>query len=193
MTHVLLYASHRHNIRLLVASLLFCLCTFNSRAQKVFDFNNECRTAYKEILSLKLQSGQKMLDAEKQKHPNNLVPFLLENYIDFFVLFFNEDPKEYEKRFPNRDQRLQIFDQGPADSPFFLYSKAVVHFQWAAIRIKFGYRWDAGWEFRRSFLQTKENLNNFPSFSPNKLYHGAMQVTVAPSPTDTNGCRTCWA
>jgi hypothetical protein len=182
MTHVLLYASHRHNIRLLAASLFFCLCTFSSRAQKVFDFNNECRTAYKEILSLKLQSGQKMLDAEKQKHPDNLVPLLLENYIDFFVLFFNEDPKEYEKRFPNRDQRLQIFDQGPADSPFFLYSKAVVHFQWAAIRIKFGYRWDAGWEFRRSFLQTKENLNNFPSFSPNKLYHGAMQVTVGTIP-----------
>lgn len=123
-----------------------------------------------------------MLEEEKLKHPDNLVPALLENYIDFFVLFFNEDPVEYEKRLPSRDKRLALFDQGPADSPFFLYSKAVVHFQWAAIKVKFGSRWDAGWEFRRSYLQAKENLASFPSFSPNKLYHGAMQVTVGTIP-----------
>lgn len=180
--NVMLCASHRHNIRVLAVGLLFCFCAFSTSAQKVFDFNTECRAAYKEILSLKLQNGQRMVDAEKQKHPNNLIPYLLENYIDFFILFFNEDPQEYEKRFPNRDKRLSLFDEGPADSPFFLYAKSVIHFQWAATRVKFGYRWDAGWEFRRSFLQTKDNLANFPSFSPTKLYNGAMQVTVGTIP-----------
>ena len=32
-----------------------------------------------------------MLNIEKTQHPDNLVPYFLENYIDFFTLFLNED------------------------------------------------------------------------------------------------------
>lgn len=152
------------------------------RAQKVFDFNTACRNAYKEIIQLKLDNGQRLLNIEKSQHPNNLVPYLLENYIDFFILFFNEDPAEYKKRIGNRDKRLDQIDKGPENSPFFLYSKAVIHFQWAAVRIKFGHNWDAGWEFRRSFLQVKENFSSYPNFSPNLLYNGAMQVAAGTIP-----------
>lgn len=151
-------------------------------AQRSFDFNNNCRQAYKEIMQLKLANGQRLLDTEKQQHPGNLIPYLLENYIDFFTLFFNEDPAVFKARFPNRDKRLELIEEGPASSPFYLFAKSVIHFQWAAIRVKFGYRWDAGWEFRRSFLQVKENISAFPSFTPNLLYNGAMQVTVGTIP-----------
>jgi tetratricopeptide (TPR) repeat protein len=151
-------------------------------AQKVFDFNTRCRQAYHEIVQLKLSNGQQLLNAEKTQHPNNLVPFFLENYIDFFTLFFNEDPAEYKKRLPNLDKRLALMNQGPKQSPFHLFTRAVIHFQWAAIRVKFGHNWDAGWEFRRSFLQVKENAQSFPDFSPNHLYRGAMQVAAGSIP-----------
>jgi hypothetical protein len=151
-------------------------------AQKVFDFNTRCRQAYREIVQLKLGSGQQLLDAEKAQHPNNLIPFFLENYIDFFTLFFNEDPAEYKKRLPNRDKRLDYMNEGPEQSPFHLFTRAVIHFQWAAVRVKFGDNWDAGWEFRRSFLQVKENAKSFPGFSPNHLYQGAMQVAAGTIP-----------
>lgn len=150
--------------------------------QKVFDFNTSCRNAYKEIIQLRLDSGQRILNQEKLHHPDNLVPYFLENYIDFFTLFFNEDPEEYKKRIGNRDKRLALLGKGPDTSPFFLYAKSVIHFQWASVRIKFGHNWDAGWEFRRSFLQVKENLESFPSFSPNLLYSGAMQVAAGTIP-----------
>ncbi len=171
-----------HRYRLLYAICLPVLFSFQATAQKVFDFNAHCRQAYKEIMQLKLQHGQQLLDEEKARRPDNLIPYYLENYIDFFTLFFNEDPQEYKKRFPNREQRLDLMSKGPESSPFYLYARSVIHFQWAAIRIKFGYRWDAGWEFRRSFLQVKENMTSFPSFSPNLLYNGAMQVTVSTIP-----------
>lgn len=150
--------------------------------QKVFDFNTACRNAYKEIIQLKLDNGQRLLEIEKSKNPNNLIPYFLENYIDFFTLFFNEDAAEYKKRIGNREKRLDLIDDGPENSPFFLYTKAVIHFQWASVRIKFGYNWDAGWEFRRSFLQVKENRESFASFSPNLLYNGAMQVAAGTIP-----------
>ena len=151
-------------------------------AQKTFDFNADCQRAYKNIIQLKLSSGQQILDAEKKSHPSNLAPYFLENYIDFFELFFNEDPATYAAREGNEEKRLQLMSAGPESSPFYLFTKSIIHFQWAAIKIKYGKNWDAGWEFRRSFLQGKENLQKFPTFSPNAMLNGAMQVAAATIP-----------
>src|SRR5882762_3008208 len=150
--------------------------------QKHFDFSNSCQQAYREIIQLKLSAGQKMLDAEKKKDPNNLIPAFLENYIDFFILFFNEDPAEYQSRKDMLDKRIQWMSEGPESSPFYLFTKSVIHFQWAAIKIKFGNNWDAGWEFRRSFLQSKENQQRFPGFQPAVMLSGAMQVVAGTIP-----------
>jgi len=162
--------------------LLVCIAVLPAAAQKTFDFNTNCRLAYKEIMQLRLESGQRMLDVEKLQHPNNLIPHFLENYIDFFTLFFNEDPVEYKNRIDKVEDRLELMDEGPDTSPFFLFTKSVLHFQGAAVRVKFGERWDAGWEFRRAFLQAKENLKSFPAFGPNQLYYGAMQMVTATIP-----------
>lgn len=178
----MLYCGMKRRHRLFTFFIVLLFVPGLSSGQKVFDFNTTCRNAYKEIIQLKLESGQQLLNQEKQQNPDNLVPYFLENYIDFFTLFFNEDPAEYKKRIGNREERLDLMNKGPEDSPFFLYTKSVIHFQWAAVRIKFGYNWDAGWEFRRSFLQVKKNGSSFPKFSPNTLYNGAMQVAAGTIP-----------
>lgn len=165
-----------------LAVLLLGLMYVPARAQKVFDFNDRCRQAYHDIIKLKLNNGQQLLNAEKAEHPDNLIPYFLENYIDFFILFFNEDPAEFKKRLPNREARLEKMGEGPENSPFLLFTRSVIHFQWAAVRIKFGNNWDAGWEFRRSFLQVKNNIKSFPGFAPNALYAGAMQVAAGTIP-----------
>lgn len=164
------------------ACLFLLLCPTLVLAQKKFDFNPSCKAAYKEIISLRLNKGQLLLDAEKKANPDNLIPYFLENYIDFFILFFNEDPAEYKKRLPKREKRLELMDKGPENSPFFLFTKSVIHFQWASAKIKFGDNWDAGWEFRRSYLQAKENVQEHPNFTPSYLFSGAMQVTIGTIP-----------
>ncbi len=160
----------------------FLLLSLNANANKIFDFNATCQLAYQSIIELKLQPGQALLDSEKKEHPDNLVPYFLENYIDFFILFFNEDPAEYAARKNNLDKRLQLMDKGPRGSPFYLFTQSVIHFQWAAVKIKFGYSWDAAWEFRRSFLQVKENMEQCPSFAPNSMLYGSMQVAASTIP-----------
>jgi hypothetical protein len=165
---------------------LFFLSLFflpvRSPAQKTFEFNERCREAYKEIIQLRLRSGQELLNEEKKSNRDNLIPYFLENYIDFFILFFNEDPAEYRSRDPHWNQRLQLMKGGPSSSPFCLFTQSVIHFQKAAVEIKFGNHWDAGWDFRRSFLQNKENAESFPSFSPNSMLGGAMQVAAGTIP-----------
>jgi len=162
--------------------LAFLLGGYSVRAEKVYDFNSNCVRAYQEIIQLRLVTGQQWIDLDKKQHPDNLIPYFLENYIDFFELFFNEDPAEYKARIPHLAERIELMNKGPENSPLFLFTKAIIHFQWAAVQIKFGRQWDAGWEFRRSFLQIKSNEAKFPGFFPSQLYRGAMQVAAGTIP-----------
>jgi hypothetical protein len=161
---------------------LFALLPISLLAQKSFDFNPRCQLAYQQIIQLKLKAGQDLIDQEKKANPDNLIPYFLENYIDFFILFFNEDPADYKSRKDGLEKRLALMNGGPENSPFYLFTKSIIRFQWAAVKIKFGYSWDAGWEFRRSFLESKENVQAFPSFSPEAMLHGAMLVVAGTIP-----------
>ncbi len=151
-------------------------------AQTVFDFNANCVKAYHDVISLKLAPAQALLNAEKQRNPNNLVPSFVENYIDFFTLFLNEDPNERKKRIDNWDTRLALMDEAPDDSPLKLFSKAIINLQWAVIEIKFGNRWAAGWAFRDAFKLARENQQKFPRFTPNLMITGPMQMAAATVP-----------
>ncbi len=66
----------------------------------------------KKSSSLKLNTGKLILEAEKKAHPNNLIPYFLENYIDFFTLYFNEDPAEYQRRKPSSGQASGADEKG---------------------------------------------------------------------------------
>jgi tetratricopeptide (TPR) repeat protein len=166
-------------ILLLTFILFFGLTAFS---QKVFDFNNNCQLAYQEIMKLKLDSGQRLLNKEKQINPNNLIPYFLENYIDFFVLFFNEDKVELKKRKKNFSARLDLLEEGPSSSPFKNYSRAVILLQKALIEIKFGERWNAVWDFKKGYSTIKENNKSFASFGPNNLVFGPLKVVVGTIP-----------
>lgn len=151
-------------------------------AAPYYDFNDRCKQAYQTILKLRLAEGKRLLDQIKVDQPDNLIPIYLENYIDFFELFFNEDPVSYNKLRPNYEIRLEKLAEGPDDSPYSLFTRSVVHLQWAFVQVKFGKLWDGGWAFRRSFLQTNQNLKKFPQFKPSLLYAGALQVAAGTIP-----------
>jgi len=168
-----------------IALLSICLLFMTSGMAQVpyrFDFNSDCRKAYEEIIKLRLNTGKQILESEKKSDPGNLIPYFLENYIDFFTLYFNEDPEEYKRRKTSIDQRMAMMKKGDPSSPFYLFTRSVIYFQWAAVEIKFGDRWDAAWSFRRSFLAGKENLEKFPDFRPGRMLQGAMQVAAGTIP-----------
>lgn len=161
---------------------MFLISFVGTHAQKVFDFSPVCMQAYNEITALKIKSGQQLIAAARKENPNNLIPELLSSYVDFFVLFFTEDPAEFKARKDNFDRYTDAVDEGPESSPFYLYSKAVINFHQSAVEAKFGERWNAGWDFRRAFVQLKDNRSKFPSFTPNSMLYGPMQIVVGSIP-----------
>ena len=167
----------------LICFFLFSFCFFIATyADKVYDFDATCQQAYKEITSLRLVNGQKLTAQARQQNPDNLIPDLLDSYIDFFILFFNEDPAELKIREPHFDNYLDKLDDGPDSSPFYNYSRAVVLIQQACVEIKFGERWSAGWDFRKAFSLIKDNKKKFPAFMPNNMLYGPMQVVAGTIP-----------
>ena len=70
-------------------------------AEKVFDFNSTCQQAYQEITKLKVGQGLVLAEKARKQNPENLIPLLLEDYAEFFQLFFNEDPNEFKKMMPH--------------------------------------------------------------------------------------------
>lgn len=162
--------------------LLTGIC-YNARAEKVFDFNATCQKAYTEITSLRLASGQRIIEEVRKENPDNLVADYLESYIDFFILFFNEDPAEYKVRKPHFEERLSKLAEGPSESPFYKYSQAVVSLHQATVAIKFGEHWNAGWSFKRAFSLIKDNHKSFPDFTPNNMIYGPLEVAAGTIPS----------
>lgn len=150
--------------------------------QKVFDFNTTCILGYQEISKLKIKSGIQFIDKAKQQNPQNLIPILLESYSDFYTLFLNEDPTDYETLYPHFQQRIDQLQEGPKSSPFYLYSQAILRIQRAGVSVKFGHLWDAGWDFRKAYLLLKENKKQFPTFTPNDLMYGTLQAVLGTTP-----------
>jgi len=170
-------------VQKLICSFLFCFCIIiSATAGKVYSFDITCQQAYNEITSLRLANGQKLLQQARQQNTDNLIPDLLDSYIDFFILFFNEDPAELKIRQPHFDAYLSRLDDGPDSSPFYNYSRAVVLIQKACVEIKSGARWAAGWDFRKAFSLVKDNRKKFPAFVPNNMLYGPMQVVAGTIP-----------
>ncbi|MBV9989565.1 MAG: tetratricopeptide repeat protein [Chitinophagaceae bacterium] len=167
--------------RIAVFMVLLLLCG-RIAAQKAYEFNSICQQAYQEITKLRIEPGLALVEKARQQNPDNLIPILLESYADFYILFLNEDPAEYQARYPKFLERIDRLSEGPKSSPFYYYCLSMVRMQRAAVSIKFGKFWDAGWDCRRAYNLIKDNRKQFPTFSPNDLTYGALQAITGTIP-----------
>lgn len=167
---------------LFIITLFFSVSVNVSARQKKYDFNARCQQAYDAVMQLRLNTGKALLEEEKRVNPDNLIPYFIDNYIDFFILFFNEDPGEYAQRRKQRATRLDLMNQGPENSPYHLYTQAVIKFQWAMVKVKFGEKWDAVWEIRKAYVTLKDNQKKYPQFLPNNMIIGPMQCVFGTIP-----------
>jgi tetratricopeptide (TPR) repeat protein len=164
------------------AIILFCLFLLEATGQQQFDFNANCVNAYQAALSLKKNLSIQLIEKEKKTNPNNIVPYFLENYTDFFELFLNEDPKLYQALKHKKKERLDKIGKGPDNSPLKKYMESAIYLQWASVDIKFGNRISAGLGFRDALKTINENRKKFPEFTPNLMISGPVQITASTVP-----------
>ncbi len=161
---------------------LLMLTVASSKAQLNYTWNDKAQQIYESVTSLKIPEARKAIAIEKKATPNNLVLPMLESYADFYELFLNEDATEYQKLYPQFEKRIQQFEAGPKNSPYYLYSLGLEHLHKSLAAIRFDKNWEAALDFRKAYLLFKDNRKAFPHFTPNDVYFGIITTVVGTIP-----------
>ncbi|HMT69544.1 MAG TPA: hypothetical protein PKD16_05245, partial [Saprospiraceae bacterium] len=129
--------------------------------------NNDIEQAYKDISELKMASGLQKIDHIKKTDPNNAMVYYIENYVDFFTLFIQEDEALYKKLLKNKDIRLRKIKASNPESPYYLFCQAEIILQWATIKLKFDEKISAAKDVYQAYKLLEENKKAFPNFIEN--------------------------
>ncbi len=163
--------------------LLICLlfCATDVLANR-FDYTTEAKTIYEKILSLRFREADILIARMKTNDPGNLIVYHLEDYIDFFTVYINENKQEFERLEKNRDKRLEAIKSGDKNSPYYLYLQADIRLHWALARLKFDGYATAFFEVNKAFKLLVENEEKFPDFVANKKNLGILHALVGTIP-----------
>jgi tetratricopeptide (TPR) repeat protein len=149
-----------------------------------FSFDQRCQDAYCEILKFRFQNAHQLLQLEKKEDPSNLIPYYLENYIDFFTLFTSENRVDFEQKKKVVSARIKLLESGDKKSPFYRFTLAGVNLQWALTRLKFGEYATAAWELKQAYDLLNDNQSLFPGFLPDDVGMGILHILVGLIPED---------
>lgn len=164
--------------------LLFFLFLFsiqNTFATK-FEFTPLATEAYQKVMSLRFEEAKKDIEKIKEEDPNNQIAYFIENYIDFFKVFINEDKTEFKLLEKNKTPRLRAIRKGDKDSPYYLYCQAEIKLQWALARLKFEQYFNAFNEVSSAYKLLKRNQKKFPNFQANKKSLGVLHALIGTIP-----------
>ena len=147
-----------------------------------FDFNTNCVNAYNNILSLKLNLARTQINAEKKRNPENAIPYLLDNYLDYFTFFVSGTEADFEQLKANKSFRLSRIEKESPESPYYLYAQAEINMQNALVRSRFNEYLASAIEIGRAFKQLEENSKRFPDFLPNQKNLGMIHAVLGSVP-----------
>ncbi len=173
-------------LRFLLSVGIFLLFGANIFGQKYFKITDGIKSAYQSILELKLDKAQRQLDSLKKTDPDNVLVYHIENYIDFYKIFINEDYNEFVALEKNKRHRIRMIEQGDKKSPYYRFSQAEIKLQWALARLKFEEYFTAAFEFRAAFKLLEKNKNEFPNFIHNLKSLSVIHAIIGTAPKSLN-------
>lgn len=134
------------------------------------------------MMCLKFEQASTRMRSEKKHNPDNQVPYIIENYIDFLKVLIGEEEKDFIHLKTNKDARLQKLARNGKDSPWFLYSQSLIYLQSGVARIKFGEYVNASLDINRAYRILIENKRKYPDFAMNKAGLGILHSLIGTVP-----------
>ncbi len=172
----------RRKAKTLLVFLLFFIGKIAVAQPTEFNFNNSCIEAAKQISKLRLKSAAVMLQAERERHPNNCAVDYLENFIDFYSLITSQDIRDLHALEKQKNIRIDRLNQLPKSSPYKLYAQAEINLQWAFSRVFHQEYFTAALEFRDAYKLLETNRELFPFFGPNFKDVGMLKAMLGGIP-----------
>ena len=132
--------------------------------QGYFEITDDIREAYHLAISLKKEKAISKIEEIKASDPGNLLVYHIENYVDFFEVFINEDETTFKRLEKNKDRRIDKIRSGDKTSPFYRFCQAEILLQWALARSKFNQKFKAARELLNANGLLEENAARHPDF-----------------------------
>jgi tetratricopeptide (TPR) repeat protein len=131
---------------------------------------------------LRFDEARVLVEEEKADDPANLVPVMLDGYMDFLTLVVGEDENDYDRLRSLRSERIDLLSKGNPESPWYRSSIAMINLQWAFARVSFGSYINAARDIRRAYLLLEQNSQLYPGFLPDKVGLGIMHALIGTIP-----------
>ena len=151
-----------------------------------FDMNDRMQKTYTHIINLEFDAAKQLISLEQTNNPSNGFIQLHENYIDFLTVLIGEDYAYFEKTENQKAIRIDLLEDNDENSPYYLYSQAEIHLQWAFARLKFEDYITAAYEFVKAYYLLEENSELYPDFVLNKKGLGLLHSLIGAVPDQYN-------
>ena len=134
------------------------------------------------MMCLRFAKATVRMQSEKKQNPDNQVPYIIDNYIDFLKVLIGEEEKDFIYLKNKKEPRLQKLAKEGKDSPWYLYSQSLIYLQSGVARIKFAEYVNAGLDINRAYRLLNENQRKFPDFVMNKAGLGILHSLIGTVP-----------
>jgi len=173
------------NFKYLFFFLIFLGCALTANAN--YSFNARCLQAYKAIFDFRLNDARTLIQQEKQQNPQNGIPVLLDNYVDYIALLTSDSKADYSKMGDRKSDRIDALEENKENSPWYLYAQAEVYLQWGLIKGRFGDYMSSATDLKKARGLLKDNAEKYPDFLPNQKSLALIDVVFGSLPTNLRG------
>lgn len=168
-------------IRRFIVFVAFMLAGSVSKAS--FEFNDNCKNAYREVVNLKLDLAKQYIEKEKRANSNNSMIYLIENYIDYFYILASDNKADFDKLKKNKSVRLSKISADDKESPYYLFAQAEINLQWSLLRGRYQEYVTSALEIKRAYNMLQENAEKYPTFLPNYKGLGMLNAVIGSLPS----------
>ena len=137
--------------------IILLLLLFSKVAFASFEMNENMQSSYTHIIRLEFDKAKHNIAIEQATNPDNGFIQLHQNYIDFLTVIIDEDFVFFENAVKQKSERITMLKENDKGSPYYLYSQAEIHLQWAFARLKFEDYLPSAYEFVKAYYLLKKN------------------------------------
>ncbi len=152
------------------------------KASSVYNFNDRCAEAYRDIFNLKTNTARKLLQKERRLHPENVMPFYLLQYCSMVELIVTEDESKYDSFKINYNEYRDTMDRADRSSPWYGLLAAGMKFQLGLAYMKFGSKLSGGTKIYSAYGIIRDNNKKFPGFRMNTELLGVFNILFSQIP-----------
>lgn len=167
-----------------ISIIIIALLLINPKLFASFDFNDNCKKAYIAVSCLDFNLAKEILIDEKKIHPENFIPYYIENSIDFLKVAIGEKEEDFLKFKKNKKDRIERLIKNDKSSPYYRYCMADIYLQSAFVRVKFKDYMYAALEINKAYRILEENNRLHKDFLPNYKNLGLIHALIGTIPDD---------